>query len=156
MGHEARVYTKRAEPITIDDIQDRMRERGLPVTWKAAPLTGAFGAGAWISGRFIAEEQPDAQVVAARETVDPRELRELLSDAGDSLAPNHREAVSAARSSYALETDGADEAIAERMLLHLADILADVGDGVIRDFSDQQSFDRDGFRARHARVLGAG
>jgi hypothetical protein len=156
MERQVTVYARRADPISIGDIQERMRQRALPVEWKPSPLTGALGTTEWISGTFISEEHPNAQVVAGRETLSQGERREALEDQRKALAPQHRDAVLAAESSYSFATDGTDDTFAERMLVHLADIVAELGNGVIVDTVDQASYDHAAFRARHARALGAG
>jgi hypothetical protein len=156
MERRVTVYARRADPVSVDAVQERMRQRGLPVRWKAAPLTDALGTVRWISGHFISEEHPNALVAAARDTLSPDARREALTDLGAALRPEHREALLAAEVSYGLETDGTDETVAERMLLFMADIFAEQGNGVIVDATERASYDLAAFRARHASDLGAG
>jgi hypothetical protein len=156
MGHQVNIFARRAEPIAIEEIHARMAERGLPLEWKPSPQTDALGTTNWISGRLIAQGNPRAQVVVGREALNPRSRKEQLEDAGNAIAAEHRDALLAAETWYALESDGRDQNTSERMLLRLADILADLGTGVIEDVDQNAFYDLATFRAQNGRALDGG
>jgi hypothetical protein len=152
MAHDVVVYTQRATPVTVDEIVGTMRARGVPVEWRYT-LLSERNQPAWTAGSVLPEGQPGPQLDVSHEAVEPWMREEVLQAYAGVLSDAHRTAFMTARDAYQLTPVQRPTAELERILVMLADGLAEIGDGVILDIGAKRFFDSREYRARHAGLL---
>jgi hypothetical protein len=152
MARDVVVYTQRATPVAVDEIVDAMRVRGVPVEWRYT-LLSERNRPVWTAGSILPEGQSGPQVDVSHEAVEPWLRDEVLPAYADGMSDAHRAAFMNARDAYQLKPAQRPTAGIERLLVTLADSLAEIGDGVILDIGAKRFLDRREYRARHADLL---
>jgi hypothetical protein len=145
------IYARKKETVSIDDILAEMQARGVPVVWRSGSAKKT-GSTQWRTGDFRvggavieAETRPWTQAIVKRALTD---YRSVLSDA-------NRDALSATRRGYTLSgswssaEDGSD-----RVLIHMADVIARLGEGIVVDTLNNRFYNLDELRARFPYLAG--
>jgi hypothetical protein len=154
--NEVEVYADRPDLVSIDVIKAGMSARGMPVTWTPAPFMERLGPTAWKAGEFSSEAAPGVMVGIGRETATAQMLKDVIESKITTLDPALRDRVSRAQIYYGLGAEGGSESDAQRLVVNLADVIAEAGDGVIRDYDDGRVVDRASYRAAHPELSAGG
>ncbi len=160
MSRDVNVYARKEATIPIDEILAQMRARGIPVDWKTDPFveffTGSHAPGAWTAGYFLPEGSTDtkSQISISTKAIEKGTAERLVAAYKDVITEPQREALFAARTLYQLSAGWVSNEERERILVNLADVLADLGDGLILDTQTNRFYDRTQYRNQFISLFG--
>lgn len=158
MSRDIIVYSHKVETIPLDDILAHMQARGVPVRWQPDPFVQFFTKktpGTWRAGLIVPEGDvaPEDNITIAVDALTQRVKRRLVTAYAQALSDPQREALLGARTSYKLSVTWLPHPRRERVLAHLVDVLADLGNGLILDTEHNQFYDRTQYRSQWAAFL---
>ncbi len=152
MSRDVNIYAKKEAIIPVDEILAQMRVRGIPVEWRTDTLVEFFtksnAPGIWTAGYFLPAGSTDtkSQISISTKALEKGTAERLVSAYKDVITEPQREALLAARTLYQLSVGWVSNGQRERILVNLADVLADLGDGLILDTQTNRFYDRTQYR----------
>lgn len=154
MSRDVFVYSQRAAPISVDEMLAQMRARGIPVEWNYQFLSEAGRPADWTAGYLLPEGKTRPQVTITREPIEPFVREEILQAYADVLTETQRQALSTAQTRYQISVSHPSAMQSERMLVNLADILAETTDGMILKRDPEQFLNGQEYRFMYSQLLG--
>ena len=145
MSREVIVFNRREVPLNI--LMDELAQRGSPGTWKAMLSSESESMTGWMAGYLYAADGSGTQVTISRETLDSPTLEETIKGYEDLLTEQRRQAFLTATTQYQLTLEPTSVIPDERFLVNTVLSLAQLGDGLIYDISDDQFYEPDNYRA---------
>jgi hypothetical protein len=154
MDAEVLIYGREKTTVPVDEIQVRMRTRGLPVAWQAKLVSGSGSSGTWRSGWFTPEGASEPRVKVVRETFGAGERDELLAVYGDQLSGPQQAVLADAERAYRVEAGRERTDELDRLFANVVDVVAELADGLITDVHADRLYLPDEYRSRYNRLLG--
>jgi len=145
VSRDITVYARKKETVSIDEILLAVRARQLPVEWRSGSARKSAPT-AWRTGDFRVEGR---SIETYTRPLTKRHVRDASTAYDAVLSESQREALKAAQRAYMLSASGSsgDDAL-DRALLHVADVIAELADGIIVDTQANRFYNLTEFRSR--------
>ena len=154
MDGEVLIYGRETTTVSVDEVQARMRARGLPVAWQPKLVAGGGRSGRWRSGYFAREADSEPRVKVVRETFSAAERDQLLAVYASQLTGPRRAVLAGAEQAYRVEVGRERTDELDRLFANLVDVVAELADGLIVELHTDRLSLPDEYRSRYGRLLG--
>jgi hypothetical protein len=150
MSHDILVFARKSKPMPIDQVLERLHQRQIPVEWSADAFAEAFRnpsrSGGWVAGTMSLPNREGA-VTMSHEKLKRTAAKGVVSAYKDSLDAAKEEALLRATLLYRLSAGDLPMAPRERLLAGIAEVVAEMTDGLILDTQTNQVYDLSEYRA---------
>jgi hypothetical protein len=157
MSRDVLVYSEHYQAVGLQDVLAGMQARQVPVEWAPDTFAERFhkpgSAAGWVAGTLMpyGSQDPADEITLSHKVLSDRARRRLLDAYGDAVTSDQRERLARARRSYRISVGWLPRSERERVLVHLADVLAEAAEGLILDLQDDRFYDREQYAALHGR-----
>lgn len=151
---ELMIFGKRATRVPIDAILAAVKDRHAQAEWHPGTTIKPADPESWYVGAFAQPGASEPEIAVSSTPLEQWARDEAIEAHDEALTPAWRRHVEASRFEYRLRI--ADNAATTnlRLLVKVADAIAELADGIILDLASERFFDRTAFRAEHAFLFG--